>query len=141
MILYGTIVTTKPKAAECRGFIEHLIQLGKDGSLHARRQAAAMLGNDKTILRRLFVEVAPKFAARNGGYTRILHGAFRAPKKEGKAHALPLRPWAFHSNRLGDNSPRVVFAFTEAIVPVTATPEDEGGKEAKPASKKEAAGA
>lgn len=118
ILLRTRIVTTKPKAAEARGLVEHLIGLGKRGDLHARRQAASLLGNDKALVRRLFTDVAPRFSERAGGYTRILHGAFRASKKEGKAHALPLRPWAFHSNRLGDNAPRVVFELTEDVPPV-----------------------
>ncbi len=52
--------------------VEKLITLAKRGDLHARRQALAELGQDKFIVHKLFEEVAPRYADRPGGYTRIV---------------------------------------------------------------------
>ena len=67
----GRIETTVVKAKELRRFAERLITIAKKGDLHRRRIAAARLG-DKRIVKKLFEEIAPSFAGRNGGYTRIL---------------------------------------------------------------------
>ncbi len=71
VIQHGRIKTTGPKAKEIRGVVDKLITLAKRDDLHARRQAAAFL-KDKTIVRRLFEDVAPGLDDRNSGYTRIL---------------------------------------------------------------------
>jgi large subunit ribosomal protein L17 len=63
--------TTEAKAKEVRPIAEKMITLGKDGSLHARRQALAYI-NDKQVVSKLFEDIAPRFAARPGGYTRII---------------------------------------------------------------------
>lgn len=68
----GRIVTTETRAKEIRKFVDKMISYGKDGSLVARRKAIAFLHNDKDIAKKLFDEIAPKYAERNGGYTRIL---------------------------------------------------------------------
>lgn len=92
---HGTISTTREKAKFVKPFAEKLITLGKNGSLHARRRAIALL-QDRAICRmedgepvkvgsviqKLFNEIGPQYADRSGGYTRIIN--------------LPLR-------RLGDN--------------------------------------
>lgn len=67
----GRICTTVDRAKEARRWAEKMITLGKRESLHARRQAARVL-RLRTTVRRLFDDVAPKFADRKGGYTRIL---------------------------------------------------------------------
>ena len=67
----GRIVTTKTRAKEIRKTTEKMITLGKRGDLHARRQALAYI-YDKDVVYKLFDEIAPKYAERNGGYTRIL---------------------------------------------------------------------
>ena len=78
VIMHGKIETTDTRAKEVRKFVEELITLGKRGDLHARRQAAAVLQDvvdpktGKTALQKLFDEVAPKYADRNGGYTKVL---------------------------------------------------------------------
>lgn len=64
------IRTTEAKAEAIRGKAEKLITLGKRGDLHARRLAAARL-NDPAIVTKLFDELAPRYADRAGGYTRI----------------------------------------------------------------------
>lgn len=79
VILYGKVETTEAKAKDMRSVVDELITLGKRGDLHARRQAAAYIRNvvadeakSQTILQKLFDEVAPKYADRNGGYTRVV---------------------------------------------------------------------
>src|SRR4051794_16443444 len=71
VIQHGRIKTTSPKAKEIRGMVDRLITIAKKDDLHARRQAAAVL-KDKTIVRRLFEDVAPDLDERSSGYTRIL---------------------------------------------------------------------
>jgi len=71
LLTHGRIQTTEPKAKIARGIAERAITLGKDGSLHARRQAIALLRN-KPVSYRLFNDIAPAFRDVNGGYTRIV---------------------------------------------------------------------
>jgi large subunit ribosomal protein L17 len=66
------IRTTHAKAKALRPEVERLITLAKRGDLHARRQAMAALGQDKFVVYKLFEEIAPRYADRPGGYTRIL---------------------------------------------------------------------
>ncbi len=70
LLRYEKIVTTEAKAKEVRGMAERMITLGKNGSLHARRQALAFV-TDKDVVAKLFDELAPRYAERVGGYTRI----------------------------------------------------------------------
>ncbi|MCX7822698.1 MAG: 50S ribosomal protein L17 [Syntrophobacterales bacterium] len=70
------IVTTVAKAKEIRKFAEQMITLGKRGDLHARRQALAFVRN-KRVVHKLFADVAPRYAQRKGGYTRIVKMGFR----------------------------------------------------------------
>ena len=67
----GGIVTTEAKAKAVKPFAEKMITLGKRGDLAARRQALAHL-RSQFVVHHLFAEVAPRFAERPGGYTRIL---------------------------------------------------------------------
>lgn len=71
LFTHEAIRTTEAKAKEARRPAERMITLGKDGSLHARRQALRYL-NDKAIVAKVFDEIAPRYADRQGGYTRIL---------------------------------------------------------------------
>jgi large subunit ribosomal protein L17 len=66
------IKTTEAKAKAAKPEIERLITLAKRGDLHARRQALSALGQDKFVVYKLFEEIAPRYAERPGGYTRIL---------------------------------------------------------------------
>ncbi|MBA2763111.1 MAG: 50S ribosomal protein L17 [Thermoleophilaceae bacterium] len=66
------IKTTEAKAKAVRPEVEKLITLAKRGDQHARRQAMSQLGQDKFIVYKLFEEIAPRYAEREGGYTRIL---------------------------------------------------------------------
>ena len=66
------IKTTEAKAKMVKPEVERLITLAKRGDLHARRQALATLGQNKFTVHKLFEEIAPRYAERPGGYTRIL---------------------------------------------------------------------
>ncbi|MBQ0137883.1 MAG: 50S ribosomal protein L17 [Kurthia sp.] len=85
LIINERIVTTETRAKELRSVVEKMITLGKRGDLHARRQAAAFIrrevttvtnaeGTEETVfaLQKLFDNVAPRYAERQGGYTRIM---------------------------------------------------------------------
>ncbi len=84
------ITTTDARAKELRKLAEKMITLGKKGDLHARRQALSVV-QDKKVVAKLFERLAPRFAERNGGYTRIM--------KVG--------------NRAGDNAPVSIIEFVE----------------------------
>ncbi|MBV7391350.1 MULTISPECIES: 50S ribosomal protein L17 [Enterococcus] len=102
LIINERIVTTEARAKEVRSTAEKMITLGKRGDLHARRQAARFVRNEvadvreenddivvETALQKLFSDLGPRYADRQGGYTRIL-------KTE---------------PRRGDNAPMVVLEF------------------------------
>ena len=79
VILHGKVETTYAKAMDMRSVVDELITLGKKGDLASRRQAAAFVRDvyadektRQTVLKKLFDEVAPKYADRNGGYTRVV---------------------------------------------------------------------
>ena len=76
LFLNGQIETTVVKAKEARRFAEKLITMGKKGDLHNRRLAFARL-RSKDAVKQLFDVVAPSYAERNGGYTRIIKLGFR----------------------------------------------------------------
>ena len=67
----GRIETTLPKAKEIRCMAEKMITLGKTNTLHTRRQALSYIMKEAVVVK-VFDEIAPKYAERNGGYTRIL---------------------------------------------------------------------
>ena len=71
LLTHEKIRTTVARAKETRSPAERMITLGKNGSLHARRQALRYL-NDKAIVTRVFDELAPRYVGRAGGYTRII---------------------------------------------------------------------
>ena len=71
LIEHGRIRTTEAKAKEVRPIVEEMITLGKRGDIHAHRQAVAFL-RSKAVAWQLFNEVAPRFADRPGGYTRVV---------------------------------------------------------------------
>jgi large subunit ribosomal protein L17 len=71
LIEHGRIKTTAAKAKAVKPFAEQMITLGKRGDLHARRLALAEL-RSQDVVHQLFAEVAPRFADRPGGYTRIV---------------------------------------------------------------------
>jgi len=98
LIEHERIVTTLPKAKALRPFVEKLVTLAKDPSVHHRRLAFSRLRN-REALAKLFDEIGPRFVERPGGYTRILKLA---------------KP------RLGDNGDRAIIEFV-----VRPEPDDE----------------
>jgi large subunit ribosomal protein L17 len=72
VISHERIQTTEAKAKAVKPEVERLITLAKRGDLHARRQALSALGQDRFVVYKLFEEIAPRYAERPGGYTRIL---------------------------------------------------------------------
>jgi len=71
LLRHGRIETTVTRAKETRRMAEKMITLGKRGDLHARRQVLAYV-YDEDVVKKLFDEIAPKYADREGGYTRVL---------------------------------------------------------------------
>ena len=67
----GKIETTLARAKEVRCLADKMITLGKTNTLHSRRQALSFV-TKKDVVYKLFEEIAPKYAERNGGYTRVL---------------------------------------------------------------------
>src|SRR5215216_1366262 len=72
LIEHNRIKTTLAKAKAVRPFAEKMVTLGKKNTLHARRTALARLRHNEGAVKRLFEEIAPRCAAREGGYTRII---------------------------------------------------------------------
>ena len=84
LIEHSRIQTTLAKAKAVRPLAEKLLTLGKKGTLHARRTALSYLHHNEAAVRKLFTEVAPRSATRNGGYTRIIKLGYR------KSDAAPI---------------------------------------------------
>jgi large subunit ribosomal protein L17 len=76
LLTHEAIKTTLPKAKELRRIVEPLISIGKNPTLANKRLAFARL-RDREIVVKLFAEIGPRYAARNGGYTRVLKMGFR----------------------------------------------------------------
>jgi large subunit ribosomal protein L17 len=76
LLEHERIITTEPKAKEVRRVADKLVTLGKRGNLHARRQALQVVQSN-AIVQKLFNEIAPRFAGRQGGYTRIMRLGYR----------------------------------------------------------------
>ncbi len=113
LLRHETIRTTAPKAKELRRVVEPLITLGKDDSEANRRLAFSRL-RDTEIVAKLFDVIGPRFKARPGGYTRILHMAPRP----------------------GDNAPMALMQLVERSAPEAAesAPEDQKAKKADKAA-------
>lgn len=90
LIKYEMIQTTDAKAKELRRFTDRLITLGKRGSLHARRQAIAKLG-DRVLVAKLFDDLAQRdeIAGRDGGYTRLV----KLGQRQGDAAPITRVSW------------------------------------------------
>ena len=82
------MVTTLPKAKELRPYAEKLITLGKKESLHARRRALSLIRR-KSVVAKLFDDLAPRYAKRSGGYTRIV----KLGNRKGDAAPLAMIEW------------------------------------------------
>jgi large subunit ribosomal protein L17 len=76
LIVHEQIVTTLPKAKDLRPIVERLVTLAKKGGLHARRQAISDIRNVAAV-QKLFTVIGPRYADRQGGYTRVLKAGFR----------------------------------------------------------------
>jgi large subunit ribosomal protein L17 len=76
LIKHEQIVTTLPKAKDLRRVTDRLITLAKKGDLHARRLAFSRI-RDEAMVAKLFETLGPRYAARPGGYTRVLKAGFR----------------------------------------------------------------
>jgi len=72
VLRYEQVRTTEARAKEVRGFVERMITLAKDGSLTARRRVVAELPEEPLVVDKLFSEIAPRYAGRTSGYTRIV---------------------------------------------------------------------
>lgn len=72
LIMNERIETTETRAKEIRKFVDKMITYGKDGSLVSRRKALAFLHNNNEAVKKVFDDLATRYATRNGGYTRIL---------------------------------------------------------------------
>ena len=94
LILNGQIETTLTKAKELKRLADKMVTLGKTNTLHSRRQAAQLIRFEKDeegnyAIQKLFNEIAPKYASRNGGYTRVIKTGFR----RGDAAPLAIIEW------------------------------------------------
>jgi len=97
---HGAVRTTETKAKELRSFVAKLITLARKGTLHARRQVIALLQDraivnadgeeETTVVRKLFDEIAPRYAQRPGGYTRIIRLSDRRIGDAGRQVLLQL---------------------------------------------------
>ena len=105
LIIHQRIKTTKAKAKAVKPLIEKLISLGKNNSLFAKRQSYRILGDHK-LVSLLFKDIAPRFANRIGGYTRILNLGLRR----------------------GDNAQLVILALTEIKEKIPKKPKVEAEK-------------
>lgn len=72
LIMNERIETTETRAKETRKFVDKMITYGKKGDLVSRRKALAFMQNDKEATKKVFDDLAVRYANRNGGYTRIL---------------------------------------------------------------------
>ena len=91
------IVTTTPKAKEVRKVVDKMITLGKRGDLHARRQALSFI-QDKNVVAKLFNELGPEYADRNGGYTRII----QTGNRRGDCAAMAILELVNYQDKLQD---------------------------------------
>ena len=77
VLRYEKVRTTEAKAKEIRGFVERMITTAKRGDLTARRAVLAEFPNEPLVIDKLFDEIAPKYADRTSGYTRIVRIGMR----------------------------------------------------------------
>jgi large subunit ribosomal protein L17 len=76
ILVHERVRTTEAKAKEVRRLVERIITWGKRGDLHARRLTARQV-RSRTVVKRIFDDLAPRYSNRPGGYTRILKAGFR----------------------------------------------------------------
>ena len=85
LVTHGHIRTTHARAKEAQRLADRLVSLGKEGSVHSRRLAFRVL-QDRTLVKRLFAEIAPRYVDVSGGYTRVTRLALR--RGDGAQQAL-----------------------------------------------------
>ena len=78
VLRYEQVKTTEARAKEVRGRVERMITLAKDGSLTARRRVVAELPDEPLVIDKLFKEIAPRYADRTSGYTRLVRIGLRS---------------------------------------------------------------
>ena len=76
LVVHGQIRTTYARAKEAQRLADRLVTLGKEGSVHARRRAFRIL-QDRTLVKQLFAEIAPRYVDISGGYTRVMRLGLR----------------------------------------------------------------
>src|SRR4051812_46575016 len=86
LIIHEGISTTEAKAKELRPFIEKLISHGRADTVANRRLVASSLGNDAAVVKKIFADIAPRYANRPGGYTRIVKRAPNAVNARDNAY-------------------------------------------------------
>src|SRR5512143_425053 len=111
LLEHGRIETTEAKAKEIRGIADRMITLGKRGDLHAKRLALSYI-QSRDVVAKLFDELAPRSANRNGGYTRVIKTRIR----------------------LGDSAPMAVIELVDREGAAPSTPKKAAAKEAAPAA-------
>lgn len=114
------ITTTDAKAKELRSIAEKMITLGKKGDLHAMRQAASYI-REKSVVTKLFTTIAPRYAERPGGYTRIIKLGLR-PGDNASLSMIELVEEQF-TPKEKKSVPVKSTVQTAKVVPVTATDE------------------
>ena len=111
LVLHGSITTTLARARAAQRVADRLVTLGKEGSVHSRRQAFRTL-QDRTLVKRLFAEIAPRYGDVSGGYTRVMRLA--APRR-------------------GDGAEQAVLALSR-LPEITAAPKAAAGRAQAPQS-------
>ncbi|MCH4249330.1 MAG: 50S ribosomal protein L17 [Microbacteriaceae bacterium] len=113
---HEAITTTEKRAKRLRPYAERLVTFAKRGDLHARRRVASMI-RDQSVIHKLFTEIAPQVAERQGGYTRITKLGFRKGDNASLARIeLVLEP-------LAKKAEPAAAAPAEATAPVEAAAE------------------
>ena len=133
LIEHSRIKTTLAKAKAVRPLAEKMVTLGKKGSLHARRTALSVLRQSGAV-KKLFEDIAPRSATRNGGYTRIIKLGYR------KSDAAPIAfiEWVDGAQLVETPEPTTEKAKTsrKAASPAAADPGEETKPKRKPAARK-----
>lgn len=100
LVEHGRINTTLAKAKEIRSIAERIVTYGKKGTVHHRRMAFKFL-NDRTLVKKVFDDIAPMYNDRNGGYTRVLKNGYR------KGDSAPMAIIEFVQGSSSDNKDNI----------------------------------
>lgn len=106
LIEHGSIKTTLPKAKDLRPIIERMVTKARTQTLHVRRQLLSDLRDNVTV-EKLITDIAPRFAGRQGGYTRIVKAGFR----------------------FGDNAPMAIIQWVDAADAISQSDDSSNNKE------------